>query len=125
MMRPENCQDHGYRDRLLNAGMGRTVSAYFVFCDQHRAETKASLQADKCGEKVSVAQVAKALGGKWRQLPEEEKKQYQQQAAEQTRHANEHDEKENADPSKEVHTPLADSVFSLAELKMPLSVQQF
>lgn len=83
--------------------MGRVQSAYFVFCDQRRAETKAQLLADAESDKISVAQVAKALGELWRQLPDDEKKQYQELAAQKAQEtAQEEDGKENLNPSNQV-----------------------
>jgi hypothetical protein len=60
----------------------RAASAYFVFCNEHRATTKAEYLAQADTEKVSVAVVAKILGEKWRALSDEQRKDYQRQAAE-------------------------------------------
>lgn len=83
--------------------MGRTVSAYFVFCDKHRAETRSAILANTGSEKISVAQVAKALGEKWRTLSDEDKKKYQELAQERTRlQSDEEIQKEIADPNAQV-----------------------
>ncbi len=60
----------------------RGPTAYFVFTEQHRAEAKEELlRAGGRDAKVSVAQVAKALGDKWRGLSDEEKARYKELAA--------------------------------------------
>ena len=93
--------------------MGRAPSAYFVFCNQRRAETKAQLLADAESDKISVAQVAKALGELWRQLPDDEKKQYQELAAQKAQEiVEEEDGKENLNPSNQVTITPAQIVSS-------------
>lgn len=60
----------------------RAKTAYFVFADDKRVETKADLQARSVdGKVVSVAEVAKSLGNKWRELGEEGQKPYKVKAA--------------------------------------------
>lgn len=60
----------------------RAVSAYFLFCNEHRGTAKAEYLAASGTEKVNVAAIAKLLGEKWRQLTDEERKTYQAKAAE-------------------------------------------
>ncbi|MEW5303061.1 MAG: hypothetical protein WDW38_001376 [Sanguina aurantia] len=73
-------------------------SAYFVFCDQFRAEEKAKLLAEGPeGIKVSVALVAKALGLRWKTLTELEKQGYKEQAAAANAAAEEEKQKQAAE----------------------------
>ena len=54
--------------------MGRAVSAYFAFSNEHRAAVREELQASAEGDqKISVAVVAKGLGERWRALDDEAK----------------------------------------------------
>ena len=54
--------------------MGKTVTAYFAFSSEHRATVREELQAVAgSDQKVSVAEVAKTLGQKWRALDDAEK----------------------------------------------------
>lgn len=66
---------------LRIAAMGRRGkrSAYFVFSEIERKRTKEDLIAGGA-EKVSVADVAKALGEKWRNKSDEEKRKYAEMA---------------------------------------------
>lgn len=61
----------------------RAVSAYFLFCNEHREATKAEYLAKAEIDKVSVAVIAKLLGEKWRGLSDDDRKSYQAKAAEQ------------------------------------------
>eukprot|EP00192_Tetraselmis_astigmatica_P021449 CAMPEP_0117649402 /NCGR_PEP_ID=MMETSP0804-20121206/952_1 /TAXON_ID=1074897 /ORGANISM="Tetraselmis astigmatica, Strain CCMP880" /LENGTH=301 /DNA_ID=CAMNT_0005455135 /DNA_START=57 /DNA_END=962 /DNA_ORIENTATION=+ len=54
-------------------------SAYFAFCDAHRAEAQKQL-SDARGAKVSGAEVAKELGSRWQKLGDEEKQKYKEAA---------------------------------------------
>jgi HMG (high mobility group) box len=51
----------------------KTVTAYFVFSEEKRAEAREECLQGALTQKVSAAIVAKKIGGKWRALPEEEK----------------------------------------------------
>lgn len=63
-------------------GAKRAKSAYFVFADDQRVSTKAELQAAAAdGKVISVAEVAKSLGNKWRELGEAGQQQYKAKAA--------------------------------------------
>lgn len=63
-------------------GAKRAKSAYFVFADDQRVSTKAELQAAAGdGKVISVAEVAKSLGNKWRELGEAGQQQYKAKAA--------------------------------------------
>lgn len=53
----------------------RPKSAYLLFCDKHRAEATAQAPAGS-----GVTQVARILGAMWKQAPEFEKRQFQDQA---------------------------------------------
>ena len=66
---------------LEGAAMGKRGkrSAYFVFSEIERKRTKDELVAGGA-EKVSVADVAKALGEKWRNKSDEEKRKYAEMA---------------------------------------------
>lgn len=56
--------------------MGKTVTAYFAFSNDHRAAVRRDLEAAaEEGSKISVAHVAKGLGHKWAKLSEAEKEQ--------------------------------------------------
>lgn len=60
----------------------RIKSAYFVFADDQRVVTKSELQAAASdGKAVSVAEVAKSLGNKWRELGEAGQQAYKEKAA--------------------------------------------
>ena len=82
--------------------MGKAVSAYFTFCDEHRAQTKADILDETGFDKISVAQVAKALGEKWKKLSDEEKKQYKEKADQKNKEAEALAGKENEEPSQQV-----------------------
>mmetsp|Transcript_18645 Transcript_18645/g.52417 ORF Transcript_18645/g.52417 Transcript_18645/m.52417 type:complete len:277 (+) Transcript_18645:28-858(+) len=57
-------------------------TAYFVFCETHRAAVRDELMSAKeDGAKVSVAEEAKALGQRWKQLTDEQRQQYKDVAA--------------------------------------------
>lgn len=56
-------------------------SAYFIFTAENRQAIKDDLL--KSRDKVSVGDVAKAIGAKWKALSDDEKRVYQTQAAEQ------------------------------------------
>ena len=56
-------------------------TAYFLFCQEHRAEEKERLLSDG-REKVNVAEVAKALGEKWKALSDEQKAEWKAKAEE-------------------------------------------
>ena len=62
----------------------RAVSAYFLFCGEHREAAKTKYLAEAETEKVNVAAIAKLLGEQWRLLTDEERKSYQARAAEQS-----------------------------------------
>ena len=60
----------------------RIKSAYFIFADDQRVVTKSELQAAANDRKaVSVAEVAKSLGNKWRELGEAGQQAYKEKAA--------------------------------------------
>lgn len=59
----------------------KAVSAYFLFCHEHREAAKAQYLAQAETEKVNVAAIAKLLGEQWRQLSDEERKAFQSRAA--------------------------------------------
>eukprot|EP00891_Asterochloris_glomerata_P008810 jgi/Astpho2/8810/fgenesh1_pg.00129_%23_12_t len=54
----------------------KAPTAYFMFMDQHRAAVKAELVQSDPAAKIGVAQVAKALGAKWRALDEAGRQPY-------------------------------------------------
>ena len=56
-------------------------TAYFLFCQEHRAEEKERLLSDGRG-KVNVAEVAKARGEKWKALSDEQKAEWKTKAEE-------------------------------------------
>ena len=61
--------------------MGRGPTAYFIFTDEQRPHAREKLLAERGGDKVSVADVAKEMGTMWRQLSDEEKQKYKDAAA--------------------------------------------
>lgn len=69
------------------SGPKRAPSAYFIFGGEHRDSIKAELIAEKRKElgdeaKVSVAEVAKEIGRRWKELREEERQRYKDLSAE-------------------------------------------
>ena len=63
-------------------GVKRAPSAYFVFADEQRAATKEELVATVTdGKAPSVADVAKSIGRKWRELGEPGQQAYKDKAA--------------------------------------------
>ena len=63
-------------------GGKRATSAYFVFANEQRAVTKDELLAAATnGKPPSVAEVAKSIGHKWRELGEAGQQQYKDKAA--------------------------------------------
>ena len=63
-------------------GGKRATSAYFVFANEQRADTKDKLLAASTdGKPPSVAEVAKCIGQKWRDLGETGQQQYKDKAA--------------------------------------------
>lgn len=63
-------------------GGKRATSAYFVFANEQRAVTKDELLAAATDNKApSVAEVAKSIGHKWRELGETGQQQYKDKAA--------------------------------------------
>ena len=60
----------------------KAVSAYFLFCNEHRETARARYLAQAETEKVNVAAIAKLLGQEWRSLTDEQRKEYQAKAAE-------------------------------------------
>ena len=63
-------------------GGKRAASAYFVFANEQRAVTKDELlTAATDGKAPSVADVAKSIGHKWRELGEAGQQQYKDKAA--------------------------------------------
>ena len=62
----------------------RAPTAYFIFAGEHRANIHAEIAATNNG-KASVALVGKAIGEKWKELTEEQKQSYKDQAAEKAR----------------------------------------
>jgi len=62
--------------------MGKKKSAYFVFADSVRAQVKEELVLLAESGKVSVAEVAKAIGEKWAGLTDDEKAAFKQRALE-------------------------------------------
>eukprot|EP00798_Chlamydomonas_sp_ICE-L_P029001 gene29001-32194_t len=69
----------------IMAPSGKATSAYFVFCDENRAAEKEKILAELGeGAKVSVADVAKALGQKWKTVSEEEKQRFKEVAQKKT-----------------------------------------
>ncbi len=63
-------------------GAKRAPSAYFVFANEQRAATKEELVATVTdGKAPSVADVAKSIGRKWRELGEPGQKAYKDKAA--------------------------------------------
>lgn len=65
----------------------RAVSAYFLFCNEHREAARAKYLAQAETEKVNVAAIAKLLGEQWRGLTDEQRKEYQAKAAEKSAEA--------------------------------------
>ena len=62
----------------------KAVSAYFLFCNEHREAARAKYLAQAGTDKVNVAAIAKLLGEQWRNLTDEQRKEYQAKAAEKT-----------------------------------------
>jgi len=62
----------------------RAPTAYFIFAGEHRANIYAEIAAANNG-KASVALVGKAIGEKWKELTEEQKQSYKDQAAQKAR----------------------------------------
>ena len=62
------------------------TTAYFAFSAEHRANVRAELERDAVG-KVGVADVARALGAKWRALSDDEKKEWATRASEVSKRA--------------------------------------
>lgn len=56
----------------------KVKTAYFLFSDEHRSSAREELQAaaDDGAAKVSVAEVAKALGQRWKALTDEQRAEY-------------------------------------------------
>ena len=80
----------------------RAKTAYFVFADDKRVETKAELQAQSVDGKVtSVAEVAKSLGNKWRDLGEEGQKPYKAKAAALAADSAQHTAQSQSEPQDE------------------------
>jgi histone H3/H4 len=66
----------------MSKKQARAPSAYFIFCDEYRAQLQLELNEQQTdGTKVAVSAVAKALGQKWKELSEEERAKYKEQAA--------------------------------------------
>lgn len=65
----------------------KPVSAYFLFCNEHREATKATYLAQAETDKVNVAAIAKLLGEQWRNLTDQQRKEYQAKAAEKSAEA--------------------------------------
>ncbi|KAI8103997.1 hypothetical protein M9435_006523 [Picochlorum sp. BPE23] len=61
--------------------MGRGPTAYFIFTGEQRPHVREKLLAERGGDKVSVADVAKEMGAMWRQLSDDEKQKYKDAAA--------------------------------------------
>ncbi|WPT18093.1 DNA polymerase epsilon subunit C [Picochlorum sp. SENEW3] len=61
--------------------MGRGPTAYFIFTGEQRPHVREKLLAERGGDKVSVADVAKEIGARWRQLSDDEKQKYKDAAA--------------------------------------------
>lgn len=65
--------------------MGKTVTAYFAFSNDHRAAVRQDLEAAaEEGTRVSAANVAKGLGRIWAELSDEKKQQWKAIAKERT-----------------------------------------
>jgi histone H3/H4 len=60
----------------------RAQSAYFAFSEVMRSTVKEDLVAEAESGKISVAEVAKEIGRRWKALAEEERQQYKDRAAE-------------------------------------------
>ena len=57
----------------------RAPTAFFLFSEEQREQTKAEcIAAAEPGAKISVAIVAKAIGGKWQALTDAQKAAYQE-----------------------------------------------
>ncbi|KAI8114140.1 hypothetical protein M9434_002266 [Picochlorum sp. BPE23] len=61
--------------------MGRGPTAYFIFTGEQRPHVREKLLAERGGDKVSVADVAKEIGARWRQLSDDEKQKYKDAVA--------------------------------------------
>lgn len=55
-------------------------SSYFYFCDDFRPKLIEKFNKKHPNEKVSISDVAKQLGKKWKELKDKDKKKYQAQA---------------------------------------------
>ena len=55
-------------------------SSYFYFCDDFRSKLIEKFHKKHPNEKVSISDVAKQLGKKWKELKDKDKKKYQAQA---------------------------------------------
>ena len=65
----------------------RAPSAYFIFANEHRSAARAECVAEAGTEKVSVAQVAKVIGRRWKALTDEERALYKAQVGDRARQA--------------------------------------
>ena len=70
----------------IMSGSKRAPSAYFIFGGEQRHEIREALLAEKRKElgddaKVSVADVAKEIGRRWKELSEEERQRYKDVSA--------------------------------------------
>lgn len=77
------------------SGSKRAPSAYFIFGGEHRVAIKEALLAERrkeCGDdaKVSVADVAKEIGRRWKELSEEERQRYKDMSADKAKELAEH-----------------------------------
>lgn len=78
------------------SGSKRAPSAYFIFGGEHRDAIKEELLAEKrkkVGDeaKVSVADVAKEIGRRWKELSDEERQRYKDMSAEKAKELAEDD----------------------------------
>lgn len=55
-------------------------SSYFYFCDDFRPKLIEKFKKKNPNDKISIANIAKDLGKKWKDLKDKDKKKYQAQA---------------------------------------------
>ena len=104
----------------------RAPSAYFIFANEHRSAARAECMAEAGTEKVSVTQVAKVIGHRWKALTDEERSTYKNQAEDRAReHQLARDEGEvlgerpwSADQGRDQPSDEAERPFSLFPLSL-------
>ena len=92
------------KEKKEKAGPKKSKSAYLFFCEAKREETVATLKEEH-GDEFEQTLVMEAMGKGWRELTDEEKEPYEEQAAEDKKRYNEEVEKAGGKPPKEPRAP--------------------